>query len=199
MAQYIDKSALVAEIEKLMNNYSELPTRNSYEEGLKEGRLIGYKDALWKINSLEVKDVELEKDIDDWYNTMGIPVTTNALKETARHFFETWTKSTKRRITMEISNEEKATEIAIQRKKHYFDADALIINSEVECYASAIDMAKWKDEQFKNAINEIKANIIESRDNKEYYETNRKTTLNWILRLIDECCESISIQKENKL
>lgn len=48
-----------------------------------------------------------------------------------------------------MTNEEKATEIAIQRKKHYFDADALIINSEVECYASAIDMAKWKDEQHK--------------------------------------------------
>ena len=31
---------------------------------------------------------ELEKKIDDWYNTMGIPVTTDALKETARHFYE---------------------------------------------------------------------------------------------------------------
>ena len=64
MAQYIDKSALVAEIEKLMNNYSELPTRNDYEDGLKDGRLIGYKDALYKINSLEVKDMNLEKEKD---------------------------------------------------------------------------------------------------------------------------------------
>lgn len=59
MAQYIDKSTLVAEIEKLIEKYSECPTRNSYEEGLKDGRLIGYKDALYKINSLEVKDVNL--------------------------------------------------------------------------------------------------------------------------------------------
>ena len=60
MAQYINKSTLVAEIEKLMEKYSKYPTCNSYEEGLKDGRLIGYKDALYKINSLEVKDVDLD-------------------------------------------------------------------------------------------------------------------------------------------
>lgn len=58
MAQYIDKSALLAEIERLIEKYSGCPTRNSYEEGLKGGRLIGYKDALYKINTLEVKDVQ---------------------------------------------------------------------------------------------------------------------------------------------
>lgn len=61
MAQYIDKDALVAEIENLENKYKKCPTRNSYEEGLKDGRLIGYKDALWKINSLEVKDMDLDE------------------------------------------------------------------------------------------------------------------------------------------
>lgn len=35
-----------------------------------------------------IQPEELEKKIDDWYNTMGIPVTTDALKETARHFYE---------------------------------------------------------------------------------------------------------------
>jgi len=39
------------------------------------------------INTLEVKEVDLEKEIDDWYNTVGIPVTADALKETARYFF----------------------------------------------------------------------------------------------------------------
>jgi len=58
MAQYIDKDALVAEIDKLKEKYSKCPTRIDYEDGLKEGRLIGYKDALWKINSLEVKEEE---------------------------------------------------------------------------------------------------------------------------------------------
>ena len=63
MAQYIDKSALVAEIESLENIYKKCPIRNSYEEGLIDGRLIGYKDALYIINTLEVKEVDLEKDI----------------------------------------------------------------------------------------------------------------------------------------
>ena len=39
-------------------------------------------------NSLEVKEVDLEKEIDNWYNTVGIPVGIYALKETAKHFFE---------------------------------------------------------------------------------------------------------------
>ena len=55
----IDKDALVAEIENLENTYKKCPTRNSYEEGLKDGRLIGYKDALHKINTLEVKEVDI--------------------------------------------------------------------------------------------------------------------------------------------
>ncbi len=59
IAQYIDKDALVAEMENLENTYNKCPTRNSYEDGLKEGRLIGYKDALHKINTLEVKEVDL--------------------------------------------------------------------------------------------------------------------------------------------
>lgn len=61
MAQYIDKAALVTEIEKLQKRYSEFRTRNIYEEGLKEGRLIGYKDALYKLDALEVKEIDLEK------------------------------------------------------------------------------------------------------------------------------------------
>jgi len=56
----IDKDALVAEIENLNSTYKKCPTRNSYEEGLKDGRLIGYKDALHKISTLEVKEVDLD-------------------------------------------------------------------------------------------------------------------------------------------
>ena len=63
MAQYIDKDTLVAEIEKWEKMYKTCPTRNSYEDALKEGRLIGYKDTLHKINTLEVKEVDLEKEL----------------------------------------------------------------------------------------------------------------------------------------
>ncbi|MBO7617306.1 MAG: hypothetical protein J6T22_09330 [Bacteroidales bacterium] len=54
-----------------------------------------------------------------------------------------------------ISNQEKATEIAAERKRLYFDSDGLIINSEVECYAAAEEMAQWKDEQFAQEKKEI--------------------------------------------
>jgi len=61
--ELIDKDALVAEIDNLENTYKKCPTRNSYEEGLKVGRLIGYEDALYKINTLEVKEVDLNKEL----------------------------------------------------------------------------------------------------------------------------------------
>ena len=40
MAQYIDKSTAVTEIEKLTQIYSKNPTRTNYEAGLKAGRLM---------------------------------------------------------------------------------------------------------------------------------------------------------------
>lgn len=93
MAQYIDKDALVAEIENLKNTYKKCPTHNSYEEGLKDGRLIGYKDALHKINTFEAKEVDLKEELDEWmkygphtdYPWCTIP---DAIKITAEHFFE---------------------------------------------------------------------------------------------------------------
>ena len=73
MAHLIDKSALVAEIENLESTYKKCPTSNSYEEGLKDGRLIGYKDALYKIDTLEVKEVQEEStgDIEAYQSRWG--------------------------------------------------------------------------------------------------------------------------------
>lgn len=94
MAQYVNKSALVAEIEKLMEKYSKCQTRNNYEDGLKDGRLIGYKDALSKIDTLEVKDVDLEKEINEWMlrgcitDTRYNDYCDDDIIETAKHFFE---------------------------------------------------------------------------------------------------------------
>ena len=83
----IDKAALVAEIEKLINRYKTCQTHNSYEDGLKEGRLIGYEDALYKINTLEVKEVDLEKEWKECFKYRGDVATVN-LKHLAKHFFE---------------------------------------------------------------------------------------------------------------
>lgn len=109
MANLIDKDALVAEIENLENTYKKCPTRNSYEDGLKDGRLIGYKDALYEINTLEVEEVELEKEINTYISnnffgseTMGFFA--NRTKEEpndqdialcAKYFFELGIKAQK--------------------------------------------------------------------------------------------------------
>ena len=96
----IDKDALTAEIENLEKTYKECPTRNSYEEGLKDGRLIGYKDALHKIDTIEVKEVDLDKEIQDsiynrFFDLEGIAIAGSSLYATvedivyvAKHFFE---------------------------------------------------------------------------------------------------------------
>jgi len=107
----IDKDAVVADIENLEDTYKKCPTRNSYEEGLKDGRLIGYKDALYKINSLEVKEVDLNASIrdyiyshfteksngemiSDWYKVLtGIHY--KDLKDIANYFFKLGLKAQK--------------------------------------------------------------------------------------------------------
>lgn len=116
--ELIDKTALVAEIENLENTYKKCPTRNSYEEGLKEGRLIGYEDALYKIGNLKVEEVNLEKEIEssidnlcqlgcyaqalldnpDAYEGFAKPFpkeVNDELSDFARHFFEFGLKAKK--------------------------------------------------------------------------------------------------------
>ena len=102
MAQYIDKDALVAEIEKRR----EYNAKERYF-----GRLVEDNYFLDFINSLEVKEVDLEANIEDyinshftegcdggmisdWYKVLG-GVHYNDLKEIAKHFFELGLKAQK--------------------------------------------------------------------------------------------------------
>ena len=73
------------------------PTRNSYEEGLKDGRLIGYKDALHKINTLEVKEVDLDFMLHEYWGVFpkicvdcleSATMTKDEMINFAKHFFE---------------------------------------------------------------------------------------------------------------
>lgn len=80
----IDKVAVVAEIERRVNA---LYPKNGQGIVVTEILKEHYKDLKDFIDTLEVKEVDLDKEIDDWYNTMGIPFSTEALKETARYFF----------------------------------------------------------------------------------------------------------------
>ena len=89
MEQYISKSALLAEIERLVNNYDKAL---DYEAALEDVRDF--------LDSIEVKEVDLEKhlkeDIEDvLFDLNGVAVkgatyylTVEDVKDIARHFFE---------------------------------------------------------------------------------------------------------------
>lgn len=87
--ELIDKSSLIAEY----------TTHNNYEDGLKDGRLIGYKDALNKINNLKKKEVDLEKEFDNYIKDILIgdvqfkPIT--HLYNCAKYFYELGLKAQK--------------------------------------------------------------------------------------------------------
>lgn len=92
MEQYINKDAIIAEIRKLQERYSEFQPRNTYEEGLKEGRLTGYKDALFKLDTFEVKEgkqiiiiTESDGDAHIHWNCRSL-VDVNALLDCAKSF-----------------------------------------------------------------------------------------------------------------
>ena len=62
----IDKDALVAEIEKRQR-------RLDIDSPHGIGGFVELECLKDTIDTLEVKEVDLAKEIDDWYSTMGIP------------------------------------------------------------------------------------------------------------------------------
>lgn len=63
MEQYINKAALVAEIERRINELSQLE-KASYEVGLFDA----YKITLSFLDTLEVKKVNLEEEVANWWD-----------------------------------------------------------------------------------------------------------------------------------
>ena len=99
MEQYISKAAVIAEIRILQERYGKFQPRNICEEGLKEGRLIGYEDALHKLNSLEVKEVDLCKEEERiWkdFNMAECRISKNDLEKISKHFFELGLKAARK-------------------------------------------------------------------------------------------------------
>ena len=89
----IDKNALVAEIEKRQSIALDPLNNNIHTKRLEEA----YKSILSFINTLEVKEVDLEKSISDWLFE-GLPNNEEEIdyiKETAKHFFELGLKAQK--------------------------------------------------------------------------------------------------------
>lgn len=95
MSKYIDAERLKAEIEKRLKNVRDYMRGVGMKyKGPKyfkaQGKESAYDALLNIVTSLQLEqpEVNLEAEINAWYNTMGIPVSSDALKETARHFYE---------------------------------------------------------------------------------------------------------------
>ena len=58
--RYIDTDMLLKEIDELYRHISSIRTKNITEENFKQTRLIGYKDAIHKINSMLNKQTKNE-------------------------------------------------------------------------------------------------------------------------------------------
>lgn len=63
MAQYIDKDASVAEIERRIAEYKDMKIDSSYYEGM-VASLVFFRDEF--INTFEVKEVDLEAELNKW-------------------------------------------------------------------------------------------------------------------------------------
>lgn len=88
MEQYIPKSAIVAKITKRFDEYSSSILR--HYDACTEARASELGKILTILNTLEVKEVDLEKSISDWLSE-GLPndeEEIDYIKETAKHFFE---------------------------------------------------------------------------------------------------------------
>lgn len=101
MIKYIDADRFRVEIENLIERYSSIKAKGVLQEGYKGGRLIGYKDTLNKLDSLqqEQQEIDLEKEIEtsirllnglhtfednkNWYKGRY-----EELKEFAHYFYE---------------------------------------------------------------------------------------------------------------
>ena len=103
MAQYVDKDALIAEIEKVINEIN-LDIIEDWGRRLQRERDIKVmKNILSLINTLEIKEVDLEKELQDHirecldikFPTTDIDLIKKDVEYTARKFFELGLKTQK--------------------------------------------------------------------------------------------------------
>lgn len=100
MAQYIDKFAVVAEIERriasLEGTGSEGYLHDKYPE--QYAMLVTLKSLKFSINALEVKEVDLEKEIKKYIEDNICGYCVPGVEETAKHFFELGLKTQTKNI-----------------------------------------------------------------------------------------------------
>lgn len=105
MAKYIDKSALVAELERRTDElYNLLPDASKVEnvtitisEAYNTGKYTALESFKRYIDTLEVKEVDLDNEIDKEIETRwrGEYLFTSKFRESAKHFFELGLKAQK--------------------------------------------------------------------------------------------------------
>jgi hypothetical protein len=103
MAQYIDKSTLVAEIKKIKSYIGSDKYLSDFEKGCNFGREDVCDSLLNFIDTLEVKEVDLEKEIQQHINdcldikfpTTDVKMIAKDVEYTARKFFELGLKTQK--------------------------------------------------------------------------------------------------------
>ena len=91
MAQYIDKAAVVAEIEKRKNENLECATKAC--QGYYGARAMEDINILSCLDTLEVKEVDLEKYYHEflqkeWFGNPHVRTVSEMMSFTAKHFFE---------------------------------------------------------------------------------------------------------------
>ena len=103
MAQYIDKSALVTEIERqisAIDNYPKLTDTLNIQIAVLEGNKVVLTKLLSFLNTLEVKEVDLEKEFYDFLDTLigkdNGHLSEDELFRIAEYFFELGLKAQRR-------------------------------------------------------------------------------------------------------
>ena len=100
MTQYIDKAAVVAEIERRQSIVLDPLNNNIHTKRLEET----YKSILSFLNTLEVKEVDLKEDIDKiwkprfslgWDDKSLLSISYKGFEVIAKHFFELGLKAQK--------------------------------------------------------------------------------------------------------
>lgn len=146
MEQYISKDALVAEIEK-----KKIPFKKDIDDGVYPTYLCALMDFEDFINTLEVKEVDLEKELIKWHKEhlkkdgtfigmSGFYLTNNSQMDIAKHFFE---------LGLSISN---STKVAIPDiddvlKENSVNPDSKEAKIIKESYFMAIEKLAQKGEK----------------------------------------------------
>lgn len=90
MTHYINKDALVAEIEKIQNEFSDSSDRNGNFDDLENQGAYKALDRLESfLNTLEVKEIDFDEEFNKYHIGLYNPFNSGAeIYEFAKHFFE---------------------------------------------------------------------------------------------------------------